>query len=435
MNQKHYLNSKSVEEGFRETVAHLFSEGDKLMGGKSKSIGSEEETREILNFTLTVNNSRDRLVKSDYSRFSPIGAISRFIWMMGANNRISDVMFYWGKNVRKFSDDSFTMPGSNYGARMLTPRPGLNQITAIIKRLKEVPSTRRATISIFHPEDAVRESSDIPCALAIGYHVRGRKLHTTVIMRSSNAFFLLPFNLFEFSLLSEVVASEVGVELGSITVNAMSMHIYERDKLLTEKLIEEEFTDNNRLLMSPMPKDIDNLEEIRKLVNLEADVRHASMGITEQNIYEWIARGKNEMHTYWHQFYLVILDYIANSKLKNRKITNIIRKDLEYPWNEILVSQEENVKGLERLTRTERNLFDENDFLDVQYRNTLENRRIQSLNKLVLAQEKDLPYYKYVRLKEILIDNFAGTQSLAANNLSEEITLEEFKSALERIIY
>src|SRR5207302_676113 len=151
--------------------------------------------------------------------------------------RYADIAFYEPK-VKGFTDDGISVPGSSYGRRIVQVRPGLDQLGSAISRLKDDPSSRRAAVTIYQPEDAVRESKDIPCAFGLFYHVRGGELYATLSMRSNNAVQLLPFNVFEFSLLAEVVACELGVPLGPLVYQAASMHVYDESLARAREIID-----------------------------------------------------------------------------------------------------------------------------------------------------------------------------------------------------
>ncbi len=106
------------------------------------------------------------------------------------------------------------MPGSNYGMRLFQPKPNLNQIDGVIKRLQKDRAMRRAAMVVWIPEDAVRESKDIPCAFGSFCVIRDGHLVFITVMRSNNALILLPYNAFEFTLFAEIIATEAGVKLG-----------------------------------------------------------------------------------------------------------------------------------------------------------------------------------------------------------------------------
>lgn len=306
----------NADEAYAETLASLLDCGDKVLGGKSSSIGSEKECHEILNFMTVINNPQQRLIYNASRKLNLPAAIARFVWMMAGNDRLDDIAFYEPK-VRFFTDDGISVPGSNYGQRMLHPRPGLNQLSAVINRLKSDSQSRRAAISIYHPEDAVRESHDIPCTFGLFYHVRNGKLFATTIMRSNNAYILLPYNIFEFSLLAEVVAVEIGVPLGAQTHFAASMHIYEHDVEGSKRVVDSyrsENTSESGVPIPSMPSEPKPLDQIKELVILESDLRHNSQGLTGNNIEEWITKGQEKLNSYWQQYYFLLLLYVVTQK-------------------------------------------------------------------------------------------------------------------------
>lgn len=157
--------------------------------------------------------------------------------MMAGNDRLDDVRFYESaglggdrsQGVGRFSDDRLAITGSNYGQRLFRPRPGLDQVESCVRLIRQDPNTRRAAMTVYQPEDAGRESGDIPCTFGVLLGPRDGRLHQTVVMRSNNAWHLLPYNIFEFTLLGEVIASEVNLELGTYHHFAVSMHLYSRN--------------------------------------------------------------------------------------------------------------------------------------------------------------------------------------------------------------
>src|ERR1700760_613119 len=118
---------RDADEALRETIRSILDDGDAVGAGKSESLSSEKESREIVHYSVRVEDPRERLPRSLRS-FRMSGAVARFVWMMAANDRLKDIEFYWGDRVTPYSDDGMTVPGSDYGKRMLSPRPGLNQI-------------------------------------------------------------------------------------------------------------------------------------------------------------------------------------------------------------------------------------------------------------------------------------------------------------------
>jgi hypothetical protein len=255
-------------------------------------------------------------------------AVARFVWMMSASDRLADIAFYEPK-VAAFSDDGIMVPGSSYGRRIRQAHPGIDQLVGAIERLKEDPiSTRRAAISIYQPTDTTRDSNDIPCAFGLIYHGRAGVLNATTIMRSNNAIGLLPFNLFEFSLLAEVVAAEADLEVGSLHHFAGSMHYYDEDFSAIASSTAAAKT-LNLDAMPAMPRDPKPLEQVKLLILLETEMRQKADTIRAPNVDEWRRHIQNDLHTYWQQLGYLLLLAIAR---KNGDVTAFRQfKDLLNP--------------------------------------------------------------------------------------------------------
>lgn len=329
---------ETVDEAFILTLRNVLAHGDDLLMGKSKSVGSERRSKELLNYVIKIGSPRNRAIRSARRSVSLPLMVARFTWMMAGSDRLADIAFYEDR-VRYFTDDGISVPGSNFGQRILRPRPGINQLASAIDLLRADHLTRRAAISIYQPEDCGRNSADIPCAFGLFYQIRNDHLTSTTIMRSNNAYGLLPYNLFEFSLLAEVIACEVGIPLGSLTHIAASMHLYESDYEKAEGVVNENPTDGRHLpaLTPEMPTDPPPLNQIKELVMLESLLRYESAGVSAENIEFWIGRGKENLHEYWTQFYLILLWYVTK-KRQDSSAAGAVEKSLAPPWAEYLRS-------------------------------------------------------------------------------------------------
>ena len=155
-------------------------------------------------------------------------------------------------SISSFSNDGVRMDGA-YGPRVV------DQLRYVVDALWEDWQTRQAVIEIWRPNP--RPSRDIPCTLAVQWMVRPREcdgetiyeLHCFDYMRSSDAWLGIPYDWFDFSMLSAYVAlmlrdrgrhyydvgplqlialssesAEVAskVQLGLLHLTAASQHIY-----------------------------------------------------------------------------------------------------------------------------------------------------------------------------------------------------------------
>jgi thymidylate synthase len=210
------------DEVYRRLLREVLSEGESVGVGGSASVGSGRESTELLNYRFVLANPRDRILWSSTRNFNLYLAIARFVWMLSGSDRLKDIEYYEPR-AAGFSDDTLTVPGSNYGTRLFMPEPGLDQIKEVVRRIESEPGTRRAAAVIYRPEDASRASRDIPCAFGMAFHPRSGQLHMTMIMRSNAAWGLLPYNVFEFTLLGEVVSVVADVPLGRYEVLSRSV--------------------------------------------------------------------------------------------------------------------------------------------------------------------------------------------------------------------
>ena len=326
-----WVISSCSDAAYANTLRLILDKGQNCTASTSLSRGSNKSSKEILNFSCLLDHPLQRLPVN--KKLNLPAAVARFVWMMAGSDRLADIAFYEPKAI-KFSDDGISMPGSSYGQRILRARPGLNQLESAIQRLKQDPATRRSAISIYHPEDAVRESKDIPCAFGIFYRVLEGRLIATTLMRSNNAFVLMPYNIFEFSLLAEAVSVETGIPFGGLVHSAISMHIYAENFEAAQDVIAS-YDSNPSLGLGftcpPIPFGSSPLESIKKLVILEADLRHASAGLCGDNIEEWIEQANTQLDYYWRQLFFLLLLHVAK-KNRNQPALYALQTVIVDPW-------------------------------------------------------------------------------------------------------
>ena len=390
---------------------------------------------------LRIDDPLDRIVHSSTRPLNLPGAIARFIWMMGANDRLKDIEFYWGSRVTSFSDDGIIVPGSSYGQRILHARPGVDQLQGCIARLKEDPQTRRAAISIYQAEDTLRASKDIPCTFGLCFHIRNKCLHAGVSMRSNNAFVLFPYNIFEFSLLSEIIAAECGVPFASLTYSAMSMHIYDGDRKNAQNVADE--SEVQTTAFPPMPRSPLPMEQIRELVKLEAEARHVANGLTRSKTEEWVRQASNKLDPYWCQFFYLLLIQMC-SKYKLRDSVDYVAELISPIYRPHIPSQYLNFEGVNAESRNGFTLLGDSDGplrLAIHTSEGLQAERTASLEKLCSEKSRHLinagklgiGFDEFLELRTKLISNTLKDVALAARGTENQISQDEFGKAFSQL--
>lgn len=303
--QKNYSSASRAVVG---VIDDIVDHGDVVGATMGSAVKASAGFTEVLGHSFVLSNPLDRMYQTDRRKLNLSVAVARFVWMMSGSNRLADIAFYEPK-VLGFSDDGYSVPGSSYGQRIFQSSPGIDQLRGIIERIKSDPNTRRATVSIYQPSDATRVSKDIPCTFGLMYHPRNGALNAMTIMRSNNAGGLLEFNLFEFSLLAEVVAAEAGLELGQLLHFAGSMHVFGHtisswDKDGAEKPIEGD-------AMRRMPRNGNTLRQLTDLIKFESEMRHQHSSLSGVAAEQWIGRVQSEFEPFWQQFAFILLLAVA----------------------------------------------------------------------------------------------------------------------------
>lgn len=178
-------------------------------------------TKEVMNRTITVNMRRPVLTV-ELRALSYTFMLAEAHWILSGDNRVSTIAPY-NKNIAKFSDDGIVFAGA-YGPRIE------EQLTYVVNCLLSDRDTRQAAITIWKGSPGV--SKDVPCTMSIVFQIRDNKLHCSVFMRSSDIWLGLPYDVFNFSMLSHLVCCLINerttetIEPGLLSLTAASSHIY-----------------------------------------------------------------------------------------------------------------------------------------------------------------------------------------------------------------
>ena len=309
---RHGNVATGIGEAVRTILSDVMEDGHRVGPLRGRSIGHARSTVELLNYTLLIRDPLINLPLAADSPFLLTRAIARFNWAMTSNDRVADIARY-DAGVRRFTDNGFTVPGSSYGKRLRYALGGIDQLRQVVEELRRDPFTRRALASIYLPSDAGRLSVDIPCAFGLAFHIRDDALHATVIMRSNNVYRLVGYNLFEFALMAEMVAREVGSSLATLTHHCLSAHVYE-----------DEFEDARRYCQtltvteSPlgrMPQGIAQFQQVDRLGQAEESLRYARNDLEFVSVLD---EARRALDPYWYAYLSVLALALAEGHGNDR---------------------------------------------------------------------------------------------------------------------
>lgn len=304
---------------------------------------------EISGVLLKIQNPRARLSRTERKNtlFSCLG---EFLWYVGGTDELRFVEYYIPR-YKDFSDDGKTVFGA-YGPRLFSLNGEINQVQNVIDTLKENPHSRRAVIQLFRGEDLAanikQRHEDLPCTCTMQFMVRGVALHMMVMMRSNDAFMGLPHDVFAFTMLQELIARSLGLEVGPYKHAVGSLHLYATDVKAANDYINEGMQE--RISMPVMPLG-DQWASIKRLLIAERAIR----------------RGRrpsfHKLDPYWADLTRLLQVYRysrVNAKGPQRRQINSIRKQMAFDVYDTYIVKRER-RALPIAVLSERLLFDETE--------------------------------------------------------------------------
>lgn len=179
---------------------------------------------EIINAVTILENPTNNIMKNDIRKLSIKYAIGELLWYLSGNRKLQEIQKY-SKGWDRMTDDGVNV-NSNYGYCIME-KFGFNQWQWVKNELKTNQNSRRAIIHIKEPSD--KPSKDVNCTVSLQFFIRENKLFLTTYMRSNDIWFGFPYDVFQFTNMQILMSMELGLNLGSYTHFAGSLHLYERD--------------------------------------------------------------------------------------------------------------------------------------------------------------------------------------------------------------
>jgi len=101
----------------------------------------------------------------------------------------------------------------------------VDQIQYVINEIKRNPTSRRLVVTAWEPGNATTSKLP-PCHYSFVFNVNNGKLNCHLTQRSGDIALGIPFNLAAYSLLTQVIAQQVGLKLGEFAHTIIDAHIY-----------------------------------------------------------------------------------------------------------------------------------------------------------------------------------------------------------------
>jgi thymidylate synthase len=226
---------------------------------------SKGEAKEVTGVLLELTNPLARLSRTE-SRGKIFSCLGELCWILRGSASLEEIRYY----VSTYSPEIIgeELP-SAYGPRLFNWN-GINQVENIVRLLTEKKDSRRAVIQVFDAKDLTSDSDEVPCTCTLQFFLRVGRLEMCTFMRSNDIGIGLPHDIFCFTMLQEIIASILKVDLGEYKHFVGSLHLYKKDVIRMQEFEEEGFQSNEQ--MPKMPQE-DVWKNIHALLDIETNLR------------------------------------------------------------------------------------------------------------------------------------------------------------------
>lgn len=101
----------------------------------------------------------------------------------------------------------------------------IDQITNVLKQIKQKPDSRRHIVSAWNPAE-VDKMALPPCHTMFQFYVADGKLSCQLYQRSADYFLGVPFNIASYALLTHMFAQQCDLEVGDFVWTGGDTHLY-----------------------------------------------------------------------------------------------------------------------------------------------------------------------------------------------------------------
>lgn len=218
------FNETYIANSIDTAFMHWYRLLSKDCGGAKQVSRDGEVVGEIINATTVLSDPTNNIMKNSLRNLPMKYAIGELLWYMSHNNKLREIQKYT-KGWDRMSDDGVTV-NSNYGW-CIRDKYGFDQWEWCKQELNNNPNSRRAVIHIKEPSD--KDSKDVNCTVCLQFFIRDEKLYCTTYMRSNDIWLGYPYDVFQFTCMQILMSMELGIELGTYTHIAGSLHLYGRN--------------------------------------------------------------------------------------------------------------------------------------------------------------------------------------------------------------
>ena len=222
----------TIDELWTHTVRNLLVNGKELDSRNGR-------VKEIIGYTAVLNNVHSTFLLNGRRKLSASYACAEFLWYLNSDPSVEMICAY-APSYSRFADDGIAYGA--YGHRAFSNLQGRDksncakyrsQYELVIDHLRTNLDSRQAVVTLWEANDlthaCAKDRKDLPCTLSLQFLIRGGELHLITTMRSNDAWLGLPYDVFAFTCIQQLVAGTLNVRCGTYTHQVGSEHLYEKN--------------------------------------------------------------------------------------------------------------------------------------------------------------------------------------------------------------
>jgi thymidylate synthase len=164
--------------------------------------------------------------------------VHELLWFLSGDTNTKYLMDNGVRIWNEWADENGDL-GPVYGAQWRNWQnargESIDQITQVIKQIKNTPDSRRIIVSAWNVGE-LENMALPPCHAFFQFYVADKKLSCQLYQRSADIFLGVPFNIASYSLLVHMIAQQCNLEVGDFVWSGGDCHIYNNH---TEQVAEQ----------------------------------------------------------------------------------------------------------------------------------------------------------------------------------------------------
>ena len=141
------------------------------------------------------------------------------------------------------------------GTTLSQDLPGVDQISDVLKQIKNNPDSRRLIVSAWNPVDVPKMALP-PCHSMFQFYVAGGALSCQLYQRSADVFLGVPFNIASYALLTHMIAQVCNLKVGDFVHTLGDAHLYTNHIEQARLQLSRDFLALPKLVLNPSVTDL-----------------------------------------------------------------------------------------------------------------------------------------------------------------------------------